>query len=323
MKKRGLALLLIGALSAWAQAGEYALASNGSSVPQPSVVPEPVIVVGIKSGKIFVEHLDVANLSKKWVALKSTPPHRQLNPEHQVFQYEGIELKHLLRAHNLPRAGWVCAIGVDDYVSMIPAELIRNHRALLAFHENGKPLIKQRGGQQVVYPTEPGDHPIAEIYAKKAAFWAWYVKALVVGRLPNSILWDKDQAVISGLAAQSPPIRMTPLPTFSYEKYECPKVYSISVNRFLVSRGHKMTAPVRFLSLSGRAVNVSSEDIKEGRYLLLAARGDAGFPVQCGGPFLLVRRESVAVKASDGANPEVHDYVPLIYKIEGIEGTEK
>jgi hypothetical protein len=315
MNQRTVIFLILCGMVTWATFGGTASAIEETSTVT-STLPEPVIVVGQKSGVEIVEKLSSEQLMKNWVHVKSAPPHRQLNPDHHVIDYEGIELKRLTAGLDTVRDRWIYFIGLDEYVSMVPAELVRNHRAVLAFRENGKALMKQRGGQQVVYPTEPDDQPVAEQYAKKAAFWAWYVKSIVIGSLPNSIMGSEKRADISVLASKASPVRITPLPTFSYEKHECPKVYGVTVDASFMERVHKPRSSIRFLSLTGKSIDVSPEDFKKGRYLLLATRGDTAFPVQCGGPFLLIKRDSIATQAGKDAGSGTHDYMPLIYGIE-------
>lgn len=217
------------------------------------------------------------------VSIRSAPPHRQLNPENKTFTFEGIAIQKLLGLSKKDQNKTIYFIATDNYVSAIPASVLLKSNAILALKQDGKPIEERLGGLQVIFPTE-GPDAVEERYAKKAAFWCWYVRSIVIGDLVSLKIGKAPLKVPAKLAEQ---FTFDPPSVFQFEKRSCPKTVRIPLNK--LTRSDSLVLRI----LSGESKNVETE-----RYDLILSDRLKPLPVHCGGPFLLAERSRVATSTT-------------------------
>ena len=206
--------------------------------------------------------------------VRSKTPHRQLNPEGKTEEFEGIDIRGLLGLTTKDKNSLVHFVGADGYVSTVPASILLMTNAILALKENGHPIDDHRGGLQVIFPTE-GKGAVEDAYAKKAAFWCWYVRSIVIGDLENRVDIQKLN--------KAKPIEFIPPSVFQFEKVVCPKTVRIPLAQ--VTKSPFVVAEL----LSGKTKRIQAADFD----LVLSATKKA-LPVICGGPLALADRETLS-----------------------------
>ena len=248
--------------------------------------------------------LDGNALARSWKKVRSKPPHRLINPDHRIFEFEGPELKTLLRGSSLERARYVYGIGADGYVTMVPAEVIRRHDVILAFKRDGQMLTPTLGEQQIIFPTE-GATAAPVRFREKSAFWAWYLRALVAGDLPNVLTVGRQQLDSRKLSPRGKAVDYVPPSLVRVGEGNCPLVDELPLSR----------VPGLNSDTSSKALNLYKEAMPlspVSGYRLLRAFTSKGIPVECGGPFILIKPGRLPVNGKYGPDD-------LLYFVYGVD----
>ncbi|MBI3555605.1 MAG: hypothetical protein HY074_05025 [Deltaproteobacteria bacterium] len=250
-------------------------------------LPHPIRVFYQSHSKLVLRELGKDVLAKSWIKIRSVPPHRLVNPDHKILMFEGPELRTILRGSGLETARYVYAIGSDGYVAMMPSEVIRNYSAILALRRDSQALTPQLGEQQIVFPTEE-TAAVPEIFRRKSDFWAWYVRAVIVGDLPDSLSVGKRQISMAKVGKALASVRYVPPSITRVTDRPCPPVVELPLSRVPGLQG-AATIEVKNLYNDAKSVLPSKG------FRLLRASAPKGIPVDCGGPFILVKPERAAV----------------------------
>jgi hypothetical protein len=220
-----------------------------------------------------VKAITIENYKLRTV-IRSKPPHRQLNPEGKTFEFEGVRINELLNLTPKDQNLFVHFVGVDGYISSLPVSILLKTNAILALKRNGQSIADREGGIQVVFPTE-GDHSVLPLYAKKAAFWCWYVRSIVVGDLSSNLKIGAVRPTIE----QGEAFTFEPPSVFQLQKANCPETFRVP----LAKATH--IKEVSLHRLSGETKTILSQD-----YDLLLPKGNKPLSVNCGGPIALINR---------------------------------
>jgi len=214
------------------------------------------------------------------VIVRSRTPHRQLNPEGLVSAFEGVQISRLLGLTQKDRSKLVHFVAKDEYVSTVPASVLIDSQAILAFKENGNPIEDRRGGLQVIFPTEE-KVKVPEIYLKKAAFWCWYVKSIVVGDLSEGGLRPSKGRKLSN--AMISRFDFVPPSVFQVVPVSCPRTIRVPFSVFQTTR-----------PMNAEFLNGSQRELNPEEFELVLGEGMRPLPVHCGGPYALVASAKLA-----------------------------
>lgn len=215
---------------------------------------------------------------KNRTVIRSKPPHRQLNPEGKTSEFAGVALKQLLGLSAKDADLLVSFVGVDGYISTVPASVLLKTNTILALTEDGQPLEDRRGGIQVIYPTEGAD-AVESRYATKAAFWCWYVRSIIVGDLSNQEKFGVVAPRKLTKSSDASVFHFEPPSVFQFNQALCPTSYRIPLSRF--TRAPKVKAHL----LAGNTKEITTADVD-----LVFSQGAKALPVHCGGPLALLDR---------------------------------
>jgi hypothetical protein len=151
---------------------------------------------------------------------------------------------------------------------------------ILALKENGQSLPDRRGGIQVIYPTE-GKDSVETPYAKKAAFWCWYVRSVIVGNLPNDLRIGNER--LKQLPTSGEAFSFEAPSGFQFEQTRCPATVRVPLSSIIDAKN------VSLHLLSGNSKVISTD-----KFDLILSGDKKAFPVNCDGPFALVDRTKTA-----------------------------
>jgi hypothetical protein len=224
------------------------------------------------------------DLRKDRIKVLSNTPHRFLNPNGKVSEFEGVAIAPLLVAGGNSLNGQdVAIIGDDGYTISIPFKLIKDHKIIIADTKDGVPLNQRSGGVQIIWPTEEKGVALPpDRFLKKAAFWVWYVNRIVVGDLKHRLkVLDKELTPKPEFLSKSQSEYKAP-PIFSFEKIPCPPVFTWVIDKQLKNNGKNVGEIRSFRNSAHMIVNFNIDD-----FYVLTTNTQGSIPLQCGGPYIL------------------------------------
>lgn len=212
-----------------------------------------------------------------WIKIISNTPHRHLNPEKKEQSFQGIELNSLLPKVASKR---IYIIGSDGYISVLPTELIKRFPIIIAFKENGKTINKRRGEQQIIFPTRTlKNGKISDKYLKKAAYWCWYVRSIVVDDLKISLKSISQQLPLKeALNKQLIDIKNPSI--MKSNDYSCPEK--------MIFTFHKHFTQFESLSDFTNCEKRLADSIEIG---IVANSKGLSLPIPCGGPYIALFKD--------------------------------
>ncbi len=210
----------------------------------------------------------------------STTPHRKLNPDHIESSFEGYIVSQLAD----PSVDYekVYVFGDDGYMSMIPADVIRDSKVIIATTKDGKPLKRRDGGRQIVYPTRVSE-TVPQPIQVKAAFWTWYNAAVIFGNFDNKLATNGALLDLSNTAGNQYSDYKRPS-VFSYDPIKCPNTLLAP----LTAVEHNWPSRLIARQFSGQSFEVSPSQSE-----LIFAPGKTAIPVECGGPYIVKQGETM------------------------------
>ncbi|WLQ12396.1 hypothetical protein O5O45_21960 [Hahella aquimaris] len=265
-----------------------ALLTAGACALSLNVVAKEIFVINKNAADYRVVE---TNDSDKRIDVYSNTPHRYLNSEKKEHVFSGVPVSEL--SSKEWRYDNVYFIGDDDYITFMPAQIANHPQTILASAKDAAPLSKRDGEVQVILPTRE-EAKVEDKYLKKAAFWAWYVKAVVYGELNNSLQYGDASIDMTNVMGEPAQAYKAPS-VFSYDPIVCPDTYQVSVKD--LDPGFDK-GEVEFLQLNGNHRTYGAGDV-----MLIFSKEDTALPVECGGPYAVRKGE---------------EYIYSVYSFKGI-----